>query len=73
MADWLCLPKQERISQFTKRVFKRKLKLPNEAKDNVVHKLHENEERFEKDIQFKETEVRIRDLDFIVNEALLSD
>ena len=59
MADWLCLPKRERISQFTKRVFKRKLKLPNEAKDNVVHKLQENQERFEKDVQFKDTKVRI--------------
>lgn len=59
MADWLCLPKPERISQFTKRVFKRKLKLPNEAKDNVVHELQEHQERFEKDIQFKDTAVRI--------------
>ena len=27
MAEWLCLPKSERIAQFSKRIFKKQLKL----------------------------------------------
>ena len=67
MANWLCQPKRDRISQFTKRVFKRKLKLPNEAKENDAHDLQEKQERLEKDLQSKNTAVRTSQFNCIIH------
>ena len=44
MAEWLCLPKSERIAQFSKRIFKKQLKLTS---GNSCSSLHEENSRTE--------------------------
>ena len=37
MAEWLCLPKSERIAQFSKRIFKKQLKLKSGNDCTLLH------------------------------------
>ena len=38
MAEWLCLPKSERINQLSKRIFKKPLKLKSGNDCSLLHK-----------------------------------
>ena len=63
MANWLSLPNQEKISPFTKRMFKRQRMFKNHSKvlgrktENGTDKVQEDQEKFNENVPTEENQV----------------
>ena len=63
MADWLSLPNQEKISPFTKRMFKRQRMFANHSKvlgrktENGTDKVQEDQEKLNINVPTEENQV----------------